>query len=93
LADDSLVIVKNTKTNKGTKIESALRSVITLTKSLGTPVVEKGWNIQNKVDGAIVVFICEQGSGAQESFEWKVDVDSKHVSACNENARLLMARW
>ncbi|MDI6731643.1 MAG: tetratricopeptide repeat protein [Candidatus Margulisbacteria bacterium] len=93
LAEDSLIIVRNATTNKGTKIESALRSVITLTKSLGTPVVEKGWNIRNKGDGAVVAFICEQGSGVLESFEWKVDVDSKRISASNENARLLMSRW
>ncbi|MFC1511485.1 hypothetical protein ACFL5U_03780, partial [Candidatus Margulisiibacteriota bacterium] len=39
LADDSLTILRRQKTKKGTSIESALKSVIALTKSFGTPVV------------------------------------------------------
>ncbi|MFA5840408.1 MAG: tetratricopeptide repeat protein [Candidatus Margulisiibacteriota bacterium] len=93
VADDSLNIVRSATTNKGTKIESALRSVIALTKSLGTPVVEKGWNVKKKGENSVVAYVCEQGSGVPEYFEFMVDVDSKRVSACNDNARLLMARW
>jgi tetratricopeptide (TPR) repeat protein len=93
VADDSLAIVKSGKTNKGTRIDSALRSVVSLTKSLGTPVVEKGWEIKNRGEKFLVRYLCEQGVGAMEAFEWMVDVDSKRVSAHNDNARLLMNRW
>lgn len=93
LADDSLSIVKYEKTKKGTKIESAIRSVLTLTKSLGTPVVEKGWRVKKDGKNYVVSYLVEQGSGALEAFEWQVDVDTKHVVACNENAKVLMTRW
>lgn len=93
LSDDSLIMVKETVTKKGTKIESALKSVITLTKSLGTPVVEKGWEISRQGQRYLVRYNCEQGAGMCEVFEWLVDVDSNRVSASNDNARLLMDRW
>jgi len=93
VADDSLAVVKANKTKKGTKIESALKSVITLTKSLGTPVVEKGWDVKKSGKKFMVSYLVEQGSGALEAFEWIVDVDTKRVSANNENARVLMSRW
>lgn len=93
LADDSLLIVKASKTNKGTKIEQAIKSVITLTKSLGSPVVEKGWKIAKKGRNVVVRYVCEQEQGALESFDWLVDVDTKRVSASNDNARLIMNRW
>lgn len=93
LADDSLSIVKEGKTGKGTKIETAIRSVVTLTKSLGTPVVEKGWQVSGKKKNFLVRYLCEQGSGVMETFEWLVDVDTRRVSANNDNARLLMSRW
>ncbi len=93
IADDSLKILKGHKTGKGTKIEAALKSVLTLTKSLGTPVIEKGWEIKKKGEKFLVAYVCEQGKGILETFEWQVDVDSKRVTASNANARLLMTRW
>jgi len=93
LADDSLEILKAEKTRKGTAIETALKSVISLTKSLGTPVVEKGWEAKHQGDKYLVRYICEQGQGAIEAFEWLVDVDTRQVSASNDNARVLMNRW
>jgi len=93
LADDSLEIILAGSTKKGTKIEAAIKSVITLTKSLGTPVIEKGWEITKKGEEFLVSYVCEQGMGALEAFEWKVDVDTKHFVAYNDNARTLMSRW
>ncbi len=93
LADDSLAIVKEGKTKKGTGITSALKSVIALTKSLGTPVLEKGWEIKKKGDKYLVRYLCEQGRGVLETFEWLVDIDTKQISAQNSNAKLLMERW
>ncbi|MFH1683859.1 MAG: tetratricopeptide repeat protein, partial [Candidatus Margulisiibacteriota bacterium] len=93
IADDSLEIVRVAKTKKGTKIESAVRSVVSLTKSLGTPVVEKGWQATKQGNKFLVSYLCEQGAGVLESFEFLVDVDTKGVSAVNANSRLLMDRW
>ncbi len=93
VADDSLLIVKGERTKKGTSIESALKSVVALTKSLGTPVAEKGWDIKDRGGKSLVSYICEQGSGVREAFEFLVDVDTRNVTAYNDNARLLMSRW
>jgi tetratricopeptide (TPR) repeat protein len=93
LVDDTLEAVRESLTKKGTKISSALKSVISMTKSLGTPVIEKGWQIAKKGDKFLVSYMCEQGVGALEAFDWLVDVDTKRVSASNDNARLLMERW
>ena len=93
IADDSLKIVRASKTKKGTGIEAAVRSVVALTKSLGTPVVEKGWQTKKQGNKFFVSYLCEQGSGALEAFEWMVDVDTKKVSAVNANSRLIMDRW
>ncbi|MFH1826329.1 MAG: tetratricopeptide repeat protein [bacterium] len=93
LSDDSLLIVKQIKTKKGTKIDQALKSVVTLTKSLGTPVIEKGWQVKKEGEKFLVRYLCEQGSGALEAFEWLVDIDSQRASASNDNARMLMNRW
>jgi len=93
LMDDSLVVLKAGKTKKGTRIDAALKSVIALTKSLGTPVVEKGWKTVKKGDKFLVRYFCEQGAGAVEAFDWLVDIDTKRISANNANARLLMNRW
>jgi len=93
LVDDSLTVVKSGKTNKGTLIDAALRSVISLTRSLGTPVVEKGWQVKRDGQNYLVRYLCEQGSGVLETFDWLVNVDSRAVSANNGNARLLMDRW
>lgn len=93
LVDDSLKIVKNEKTIKGTKIEAALQSVVSLTKSLGTPIVERGWQAKKRGNRLVVSYVCEQSSGGLETFDWLVDVDTKQVTPGNENARLLMSRW
>jgi tetratricopeptide (TPR) repeat protein len=93
LADDSLAIVKNEKTNKGTKIESAIKSVVALTKSLGTQIAEKGWQIKKQGNRLIASYVCEQSGGQVESFDWLVDVDTRRAAPSNDNARLLMSRW
>ncbi len=93
VANDSLAIIKQEKTNKGTQIEAAIRSVVALTKSLGTPIAEKGWQIKRSGGKFLVSYLCEQSGGALESFDWLVDVDTRHVTARNENARVLMSRW
>jgi len=93
VVDDSLEIVRLAKTERGTKIETALKSVVSLTKSLGTPVVEKGWQTVKQGDKYLVRYLCEQGVGVVEAFEWLVDIDTKKLSASNDNARLLMNRW
>ncbi len=93
LVDDSLTMVKGGKTSKGTLIEAALKSVISLTRSLGTPMVEKGWAVKRDGANYLVRYLCEQGSGVLETFDWLVNVDSRAVSANNGNAKLLMDRW
>ncbi len=93
VANDSLAIIKKEKTNKGTQIEAAIRSVVALTKSLGTPIAEKGWQVKRNGGKFVVSYLCEQSGGALESFDWLVDVDTRHVTARNENARVLMSRW
>lgn len=93
VADDSLALVKVVKTKKGTSIERAIKSVVAMTKSLGTPIVEKGWEIKKQGESYVVRYVCEQGTGALEAFEWLVNVDTKRVAASNENAQLLMDRW
>ncbi|MFH1541748.1 MAG: tetratricopeptide repeat protein [bacterium] len=93
IADDSLEIVKRVTTKKGTKVETALASVVTLTKSLGTPVQEKGWQISKKGKQFLAQYVVEQGAGVVEAFEWLVDVDAKKAMANNDNARTLMSRW
>jgi len=93
VANDSLSIIKKERTNKGTQIESAIKSVVALTKSLGTPIAEKGWQIKRSGGKFLVSYLCEQSGGALESFDWLVDVDTRHVTARNENARVLMSRW
>ncbi|MDD4179908.1 MAG: tetratricopeptide repeat protein, partial [Candidatus Margulisbacteria bacterium] len=93
VADDSLQILKTGKTGKGTKIEAAIKSVISLTKSLGTPISEKGWQVKKLGGKSLVSYICEQSGGVLESFEWLVDVDTRQVMPHNDNARILMTRW
>ncbi|OGC03005.1 hypothetical protein A3H38_04630 [candidate division WOR-1 bacterium RIFCSPLOWO2_02_FULL_46_20] len=93
ISDDTVALVKGEKTKKGTSVKSAVQSVVALTKSLGTPVKEKGWQTSKSGKSYLVRFLCEQGTGVIEAFEWLVDVDTKHVSASNANARLLMDRW
>ncbi|MFH1386049.1 MAG: tetratricopeptide repeat protein [bacterium] len=93
LAKESINMIRGEKTNKGTNIDVAIKSVIGLTKSLGTPVVEKGWQVKKKGEKFIVSYLCTQGGGALESFDWLVDVDTRQTLPHNENARLLMSRW
>ncbi|MFA6169563.1 MAG: tetratricopeptide repeat protein [Candidatus Margulisiibacteriota bacterium] len=93
VAEDSLRLVKGERTSKGTKIESAIKSVISLTKSIGTPIAERGWKIKRQGEKFLVSYLCEQGGGGAESFDWMVDVDTKRVVPHNDNARLLMSRW
>jgi tetratricopeptide (TPR) repeat protein len=93
ISSESLALVRATKTFKGSNLESALKSVIALTRSLGTPVLEKGWQVRNLGEKILVSYLCEQGAGAKESFDWLVDIDTRQVFPSNENARLLMSRW
>jgi tetratricopeptide (TPR) repeat protein len=93
VADDSLKILKAGRTSKGTRIESAIKSVVVMTKSLGTPIVEKGWQVRRRGEKFLVSFLCVQSGGALDSFDWLVDVDTRQVQPHNDNARLLMSRW
>jgi len=96
LVTDSVEIVKNGKTSKGTSVSSALASVLSLTKSLGTKIFEDGWQVKSAADGLRVVFACRQersGKVEAENFEWKLDPDTRRVTPLNDNARLLMSRW
>ena len=54
---------------------------------------EKGWQTVKQGDKYLVRYLCEQGVGVVEAFEWLVDIDTKKLSASNDNARLLMNRW
>jgi len=93
VADDSLQILKEEKTGKGTKIEQAIKSVVSLTRSLGTPIMEKGWQVKKQGEEFLVSYICEQSGGVLETFDWLVDVDTRRALPHNDNARLLMSRW
>lgn len=93
VVNDSLNIVKGEKTDKGTAIASAIKSVVALTRSLGTPVIEKGWQVRKMGEKTLVSYLCTQGRGGLESFDWLVDVDTRQVLPHNDNARLLMSRW
>lgn len=93
---DTVALVKGQRTNKGTLITSAINSVLSLTRSLGTKISEGGWRVVSASDGVRVVYACQQErSGKQEAedFVWKVDPDRKTAVPINENARLLMNRW
>ncbi|MCX5751631.1 MAG: tetratricopeptide repeat protein [Candidatus Saganbacteria bacterium] len=97
--EDCVSLVKEGKTNKGTNITNALDSVMSLTRSLGTSVQEKGWSVRSDKGGYKVAFLCENdrsGTGAKanlEVFEWFVDAANQKVKPVNSNAELLMARW
>jgi tetratricopeptide (TPR) repeat protein len=96
LVTDSVEIVKSGKTNKGTSVSSALASVLSLTKSLGTKIFEDGWQVKSAADGLRVIFACRQersGKVEAENFEWKLDPDTRRITPLNDNARLLMSRW
>ncbi|MBI5699739.1 tetratricopeptide repeat protein [Candidatus Saganbacteria bacterium] len=96
VVSDSVNLVKGGRTSKGTAISSALASVLSLTKSLGTKIFEDGWQVRSAGDGLRVVFNCRQersGKVEAENFEWKLDPDTRRVTPLNDNARLLMSRW
>jgi tetratricopeptide (TPR) repeat protein len=96
---ECVLLVKEGKTNKGTNISKALDSVVSLTRSLGTQVEEKGWTVRSDKDGYKVAFLCEHdrsGTGQKvnlEVFEWFVDAANQKIAPVNNNAELLMARW
>ena len=93
---DSINLVKNSKTGKGSSVYAAVNSVLTMTKSLGTKIVEDGWKVAAASDGIRVIYACRQERGGKlenENFEWKVDQDHRSATPLNENARLLMNRW
>jgi tetratricopeptide (TPR) repeat protein len=90
---ESLALVRSVKTIKGRDVEAALKLVIALTRSLGTPIIERGWQVRRLGEKFLVSYLCEQGKGEEESFDWMVDVDTRQVFPSNENARLLMSRW
>jgi len=96
ILNNSVELVKGAKTSKGTSLTSALNSVLSLTRSLGTKIYEDGWKVVSASDGLRVIFACRQekdGKQENENFEWKVDPDRKAAIPLNDNARLLMNRW
>lgn len=96
---DSIKVVKNSITSKGTKVFAALSEVLNLTKSYGTLVREKGWQVRPSGDEYLVTFVCEQdrsGSGksfVEEYFSWRVDQATQKIVPHNKNAKLLMSSW
>jgi tetratricopeptide (TPR) repeat protein len=96
ILNNSVELVKGARTSKGTSLTSALNSVLSLTRSLGTKIHEDGWKVVSASDGLRVIFACRQEKGGNlesENFEWKVDPDRKAAIPINDNARLLMNRW
>ena len=93
---ESVSLVQGSKTAKGTSISSAIKSVLALTKSLGTKIYEDGWNVSSDGKGFLVRYACRQERGGRveaENFDWKIDPDSKRITALSENSKLLMTRW
>jgi tetratricopeptide (TPR) repeat protein len=93
---DSINLVKNAKTNKGNLVSSAVNSVLSMTRSLGTRIHEDGWRVAAASDGVMVIYACRQersGKLEDENFEWRINQDQRSVVPLNENARLLMNRW
>ncbi|NQU18145.1 MAG: hypothetical protein HQ564_08795 [Candidatus Saganbacteria bacterium] len=89
-------VVKKSRTNKGTIVSSALKSVVSMTKSLGTRIYEEGWKSTLTPQGFLVTYVCKQerlGKIEPENFIFRVDLDSRKVEPRNKNARLLMHRW
>jgi len=96
ILNESVNTVKNSKTNKGNLISSAINSVLSMTRSLGTRIYEDGWKVAAASDGVRVIYACRQerlGKLEDENFEWRIDQDQRSVIPLNENARLLMNRW
>ncbi|MBI5700401.1 tetratricopeptide repeat protein [Candidatus Saganbacteria bacterium] len=93
---DSVVLVQNSKTSKGTMVQSAVKSVLALTRSLGTKISEDGWHVNKQGKDFIVRYVCRQernGKTETENFDWKVDTDKRSIVAMSENSKLLMNRW
>lgn len=92
-------IVKATRTYKGTPIARAIKSVVELTRSLGTLVVEDGWSSNTENDKVLIKYICRQdrtGKGKEytrEEFIWGLDTQGQNVYPQNNNAKLLMSSW
>ena len=96
IAQKYINLVKGNRTGKGTLVGQALRSVISMTKSLGTPIYEDGWKTSLVPEGFLVTYACRQerlGKFEAEDFTFKVDLDSLKVTPWNNNAKLLMLRW
>ncbi|MFC1496124.1 tetratricopeptide repeat protein [Candidatus Margulisiibacteriota bacterium] len=95
-AEKYVAAVKKNRTKKGTTIAAALKSVVSMTKSLGTRIIEEGWKTSLTQKGFLVSYVCRQerlGKFEPENFVFKVDLDSNKVSPWNKNAKLLMLRW
>jgi len=93
---DSIELVQGAKTSKGTSVSSAVKSVLALTRSLGTKIYEDGWKVSSTNKGFLVRYACRQernGKVEAENFDWKLDPDNKKITALNENSKLLMTRW
>lgn len=89
-------VVKASRTSKGTLISSALKSVVSMTRSLGTKIYEEGWKTSLSGKNLLVTYICKQerlGKLEPEIFTFKVDLDNRRVEPHNKNARLLIHRW
>ncbi len=89
-------VVKASRTSKGTLISSALKSVVSMTRSLGTKIYEDGWKTRLSGKNLLVTYICKQerlGKLEPEIFTFKVDLDNRKVEPHNKNARLLIHRW
>lgn len=93
---ETIDIIQSSSTLKGTGVSSALKSVMALTRSLGTRIYEDGWKVKATGNGFLVQYACRQernGKVEAESFDWKIDPDTRKVVALNDNAKLLMSRW
>ncbi len=93
---DSVTLVQGSKTNKGTSISAAIKSVLALTRSLGSKIYEDGWNVTSDGKGFLVRFACRQERGNKveaENFDWKIDPDRARITPISDNSRLLMNRW
>ncbi|OGC04234.1 hypothetical protein A2276_06500 [candidate division WOR-1 bacterium RIFOXYA12_FULL_43_27] len=89
-------MVKQSRTEKGTLVGSALKSVVSMAKSLGTKIDEEGWKASWTGNSFLVTYACRQerlGKTESELFSFKVDPDSRRVEPYNKNARLLVSRW
>ncbi|OGC37439.1 hypothetical protein A3J90_03010 [candidate division WOR-1 bacterium RIFOXYC2_FULL_37_10] len=92
----SIQLVQNAKTSRGTEVASAIKSVMALTKSLGTKINEDGWKVSAVGNGFLVQYACRQerkGRIEAENFDWKIDPDTRRIMAINDNSKLLMSRW